>query len=171
MKALFILLLTATIAVAAPSSRTLSKLEAKNKELGAKLEQAMKYNTSTSSVNRALQKDLHASISAQEKAKKEVSYLKSQISSLKKEVEAVKEKLAKEVKKRIQTGRERDIFIVLFSIITAMYFSSMLVGVLKLIPFLNKYSWAAQIIAPLVIFVGAFFGIRLLVQLIVKLIF
>jgi alanyl-tRNA synthetase len=87
MKALFILLLTATICVAAPSNRTLSKLEAKNKELGAKLEQAMKYNTSTSSTDRALQKDLHASISAQEKAKKEVSYLKSQVSTLKKEVE------------------------------------------------------------------------------------
>ena len=149
MKAIILLLLTASICVAAPSKRTLSKLEEKNKALTTKLEQAMKLNTSTSSVNRALQKDLHSAIVSQEKAKKEVASLK----------------------RRIQTGRERDVFIVLFSVIAALYFSSMLVGVLKMIPFLAKYSILAQIIAPLVIFVGSFLGVRLLVQLIVKLVF
>jgi hypothetical protein len=164
MKAIILLLLTASICVAAPSKKTLSQLEIKNKALNTKLEQAMKLNTSTSSTNRALQKDLFAAISSHEKAKKEVVSLKSEVVKL-------KDKLTAEVKKRIQTGRERDVFIVLFSVISALYFSSMLVGVLKMIPFLAKYSILAQIIAPLVIFVGSFLGVRLLVQFIVKLVF
>jgi hypothetical protein len=71
--------------------------------------------------------------------------------------------------KQLQTGRERDLFIVAFAILATFSLYGILKPFLAIIP--PPYSYAVYIASPIAIFFGVFFGIRLLVQLIVKFIF
>lgn len=84
-------------------------------------------------------------------------------------LKAAEEKYDKLKIKQLQTGRERDLFIVAFAILATFSLYGILKPFLAIIP--PPYSYAAYIASPIAIFFGVFFGIRLLVQLIVKFIF
>jgi hypothetical protein len=108
--------------------------------------------------------------------KNAVGKLKSEIQTERNEKNAIagklkvaEEKYEKLRIKQLQTGRERDLFIVAFSILATFSIYGLLKPFIGLVP--PPYSYAVYIASPIAIFFGVFFGIRLLVQLIVKFIF
>jgi hypothetical protein len=108
--------------------------------------------------------------------KNAVSKLKTDIKQERAEKDAIagelkitKENYEKLKKKQLQTGRERDVFILAFSILGAISVFGLLRPFFGLIP--PPYSYAVYIAAPVVVFFGCFYGVRLLVQLLVKLVF
>jgi hypothetical protein len=108
--------------------------------------------------------------------KNAVSKLKTDIKKERIEKDAIagklksaEEKYEKLRIKQLQTGRERDLFIVAFSILATFSIFGLLKPFFGLIP--PPYSYAVYIASPIAIFFGVFFGIRLLVQLIVKFVF
>jgi hypothetical protein len=108
--------------------------------------------------------------------KNAVGKLKSEIQTERNEKNAIagklkvaEEKYEKLRIKQLQTGRERDLFIVAFAILATFSLYGILRPFLAIIP--PPYSYAVYIASPIAIFFGVFFGIRLLVQLIVKFIF
>lgn len=111
-----------------------------------------------------------------EKQKTSINQLKGDIqkerdekNAISNELKATKEKYEKLKIKQLQTGRERDLFIIAFSILATLSLFGIIRPFLTLIP--PPYSYAVYIASPVAIFFGIFFGIRLLVQLIVKFIF
>ena len=84
-------------------------------------------------------------------------------------------KLKAEKLSKLETGRERDIFILLFSVLSTLYFYPMLAKFLNSIntfaPIFQAYTWLPILIAPVIIFIASFLGIRILIQYIVHLIF
>jgi hypothetical protein len=84
-------------------------------------------------------------------------------------LKASEEKYEKLRIKQLQTGRERDLFIVAFAILATFSLYGILKPFIGIIP--PPYSYAVYIASPIAIFFGVFFGIRLLVQLIVKFVF
>jgi hypothetical protein len=108
--------------------------------------------------------------------KNAVNKLKADIKQERTEKEAIagklqvaEEKYEKLRVKQLQTGRERDLFIVAFSILATFSLFGILKPFFGLIP--PPYSYAVYIASPIAIFFGVFFGIRLLIQFIVKFIF
>ena len=98
------------------------------------------------------------------------AYQEEQAGRLKAEVQV------KELKATIlQTGRERDVFILLFAAISTLYFYPMVIKLLGSIntfaPLFTAYTWLPMLIAPIIIFLASFYGIRLLIQFLVHLIF
>jgi hypothetical protein len=121
-------------------------------------------------------KSLSAAKSTVAFQKEEISKLQSQIDadnlykqSLEQEILKVKEDNQKLAKKQLQTGRERDIFILAFTVLAVVSLFRLIKPLIEIIPY--PYSWVAYIGLPIVGFVAVFYGIRLVVQLIVKLIF
>lgn len=108
--------------------------------------------------------------------KSEIAKLQSQIDtdnlykqSLEQEIIKLREDYLKLAKKQLQTGRERDLFILAFTILAVITLVRLLKPLVELIPY--PYSWVAYIGMPIIGFITIFYGIRLLVQLIVKFIF
>jgi len=101
--------------------------------------------------------------------KKEVNKVVSDRDKALSEVKALKEEVAKLKKKLVQTGRERDVFIVAFSILGVITLFGLIRPFLALIP--PPYSYAAYIASPIVLFFALFFAARLALQLLVKIVF
>jgi TolA-binding protein len=127
-----------------------------------------KIESTQSSLNKA-----NSSIASQRTA---ISKLKGDIQTERNEKNAIQQRLnASEEKyeklriKQLQTGRERDLFIVAFAILATFSLYGIIKPFIGLVP--PPYSYAVYIASPIAIFFGVFFGIRLLIQLIVKFVF
>jgi hypothetical protein len=127
-----------------------------------------KIESTQGSLNKA-----NANIATQRTA---ISKLKTDIQNERNEKNLIAQKLSEsEAKyeklkiKQLQTGRERDLFIVAFAVLATFSLYGLLKPFLAIIP--PPYSYAVYIASPIAIFFGVFFGIRLLIQLIVKIIF
>lgn len=103
------------------------------------------------------------------KLKTDIQTERNEKNAIANKLQVAEEKYDKLKIKQLQTGRERDLFIVAFAILATFSLYGILKPFLAIIP--PPYSYAAYIASPIAIFFGVFFGIRLLVQLIVKFIF
>jgi hypothetical protein len=139
-----------------------------NEQLNVLRAAKSKIESTQSSLNKA-----NASIAKQrtaiEKLKSDIQTERNEKNAIANELKSTKEKYDKLKIKQLQTGRERDLFIVAFSILATFSLFGIIRPFLAVIP--PPYSYAVYIASPIAIFFGVFFGIRLLIQLIVKIVF
>ena len=150
--------------VAVASAVPVDKIAEENQIILQSLEKAIKVNNSTLAINKALSNDLFNAIQATEA-------LEVKLADTQTALEETHQALSEEKATRLQTGRERDVFILLFSIIATIYLSQTIIKLLLLITPLQPYTAALTVATPIVVFIASFFGIRLLVQIIVKSVF
>lgn len=160
---LFAFIALASTAVAAPKKkdilteqqRVLSAAKAEVSKTGASLSSARNTIASQKGYISSLKKEVATVVGERDKAVSEVEKLKTEVDKLKKKV--------------LQTGRERDVFIVAFTIMGVITLFGLLRPFLALIP--PPYSYAAYIASPIVLFFLLFYAARLALQLLVKIIF
>lgn len=162
MKYLYTILATIIIASSSFASPVL------NEQLSVLRAAKAKIESTQNSLNKA-----NSSIAKQRtainKLKEDIQKERDEKNAIATELKSTKEKYDKLKIKQIQTGRERDLFIVAFAILATFSLFGIIRPFLAVIP--PPYSYAVYIASPIAIFFGVFFGIRLLVQLIVKFIF
>lgn len=164
MKLFYTLLLT----IGLTSGLLASTKETLNSQLNVLKAAKSKIESTQGSLNKA-----NSSVASQRTA---IGKLKNDIQSERNEKNAIanrlqvaEEKYDKLKIKQLQTGRERDLFIVAFAVLATFSLYGLLKPFIGIIP--PPYSYAAHIVSPIAIFIGVFFGIRLVVQLLVKFIF
>lgn len=162
MKYLYTILATIIIASSSFANTVL------NDQLNVLRAAKSKIESTQSSLNKA-NSSLAKQRTAINKLKEDIQKERDEKNAIASELKVTKEKYDKLKIKQIQTGRERDLFIVAFAVLATFSLFGIIRPFLAVIP--PPYSYAVYIASPIAIFFGVFFGIRLLVQLIVKFIF
>lgn len=169
-----ILILNISVCLAGPSAhqeRIISALETKKNGVMTELVNAQMSNDALLAELLTTKYKVTGVLSELGVAQVEAKTLVTENTSLKNENTNLKVDLKAEVSKRLQTGRERDLFILLFAILSTLYFYPIFVKFLNQFAVFIQFTWLAYIVSPAAIFVVSFLGIRLIVQFIVKLIF
>lgn len=160
---LFAFIALASTAVAAPKKkdvlaeqqRVLAAAKVEIAKTTASLADAKDTIASQKKYIASLKKEVEKVVGERDKALAEVETLKADVEKLK--------------KKLLQTGRERDVFILAFTIMGVIALFGLIRPFLALIP--PPYSYAAYIASPILLFFLLFYAARLALQLLVKLVF